>query len=37
MLVKVYGRWIDSESLRDLGRIWLGMKKLVQIAQNLPK
>ncbi|ODV12668.1 MAG: hypothetical protein ABT22_06120 [Thiobacillus sp. SCN 64-317] len=37
MLVKVYGRWIDSESPRELGRIWLGMKKLVQIAQNLPK
>jgi hypothetical protein len=37
MLVKVYGRWIDSESPRELGRIWQGMKKLVQIAPNLPQ
>ena len=36
MLVKIYGRWIDSESPRELGRIWQGMKKLVQIAQILP-
>lgn len=37
MLVKVYGRWIDSESPRELGRIWQSMKKLVQIAPNLPQ
>lgn len=37
MLVKVYGRWIDSESPRELGRIWQGMKKLVQIAPNFPQ
>jgi len=37
MLVKVYGRWIDSESPRELGRIWQGMKKLVQIAPDLPQ
>jgi integrase len=37
MLVKVYGRWIDSESPRELGRIWQGMKKLVQIAPYLPQ
>lgn len=37
MLVKVYGCWIDSESPRELGRIWQGMKKLVQIAPNLPQ
>lgn len=36
MLVKVYGRWIDTESPRELGRIWQGMKKLVQNAPNLP-
>lgn len=37
MLVKVYGRWIDSESPRELGRIWQRMKKLVQIAPILPQ
>ena len=37
MLVKVYGRWIDSESPGELGRIWQGMKKLAQTAPNLPQ
>lgn len=34
MLVKVYGRWIDSESPRELERIWAGMRKL---AESVPK
>lgn len=34
MLVKVYGRWIDSESPRELERIWEGMRKL---AESVPK
>ena len=37
MLVKTYGRWIDSESPRELERIWEDMQKLVQTAQNSPK
>jgi hypothetical protein len=36
MLVKICGRWIDPEFHRELGRIWHGMKSLVQIAPNLP-
>src|SRR5690606_799700 len=35
MLVKVYGRWIDSESPRELERIWAGMQNMAQIAPNL--
>ncbi len=34
MLVKVYGRWIDSESPRELERIWEGMQNL---TKNTPK
>ncbi|MGI4812472.1 MAG: Arm DNA-binding domain-containing protein [Janthinobacterium lividum] len=34
MLVKVYGRWIDSESSKELERIWEGMRKL---DVNTPK
>jgi len=37
MLVKVYGRWIDSESPRELERIWEGMQNMVQNAPNLPQ
>lgn len=35
MLVKVYGRWIDSESPRELERIWDGMQKLAKNVPNL--
>ncbi|MEQ1802561.1 MAG: tyrosine-type recombinase/integrase [Gammaproteobacteria bacterium] len=28
MLVQVYGRWIDSESPRELARIWEGMQNM---------
>jgi len=37
MLVTVYGRWIDTESPRELERIWEGMQKMAQIAPNLPQ
>lgn len=33
MLVKVYARWIDSESPRELERIWAGMQNM---AKNIP-
>lgn len=36
-LVKVYGRWTDSESPRELERIWAGMQNIAQIAPNLPQ
>jgi integrase len=35
MLVKVYGRWIDSESPRELERIWEGMQNMAKIVPNL--
>lgn len=35
MLVKVYGRWIDSESPSELERIWAGMQNLEKIVPNL--
>lgn len=34
MLVKVYARWIDSESPRELERIWEGM---LSMARNTPE
>lgn len=34
MLVNVYGRWIDSESPRELERVWEGMQN---IAKNVPE
>jgi len=37
MLVKVYGRWMDSKPPRELERIWSGIQSMAQIAQNLPK
>lgn len=36
MLVKVYGRWIDSESPRELERIWEGMQNMAKSGPNLP-
>lgn len=30
--VKVYGRWIDSESPSELERIWAGMQNMAQFA-----
>lgn len=36
MLVKVYGRWIDSESPRELERIWEGMQNMAKSVPNLP-
>ncbi len=35
MLVKVYGRWIDSESPSELERIWEGMQNLDKFVPNL--
>ena len=35
MLVTVYGRWIDTESSRELQRIWDGMQKMAQITPKL--
>lgn len=37
MLVEVYARWIDSESPRELDRIWENMKNMTQIVPNLPQ
>ncbi|MDR0780429.1 MAG: tyrosine-type recombinase/integrase [Pseudomonadales bacterium] len=37
MLVTVYGRWIDTESSRELERIWEGMKNMTQITPKLPQ
>lgn len=35
MLVTVYGRWIDTESSRELERIWEGMKNMSRITPKL--
>lgn len=35
MLVEVYGRWIDSESPRELERIWEGMQHMAATVPNL--
>lgn len=35
MLVNVCGRWIDSESPRELERIWEGMKSMAENVPNL--
>lgn len=35
MLVEVYGRWIDTESSRELERIWEGMQNMAQITPKL--
>ena len=35
MLVTVYGRWIDTESSRELERIWEGMQNIAQITPKL--
>ena len=37
MLVTVYGRWIDTESSRELERIWEGMQNMTQITPKLPQ
>lgn len=37
MLVTVYGRWIDTESPRELERIWEGMQDMAKIAPKLPQ
>ncbi|MES2251676.1 MAG: tyrosine-type recombinase/integrase [Pseudomonadota bacterium] len=37
MLVTVYGRWIDTESSRELERIWEGMQNMAQITPKLPQ
>lgn len=37
MLVKVYGRWIDSESPRELERIWEGMQNMAKNVPNFPQ
>lgn len=37
MLVKVYGRWIDSESPRELERIWEGMQNMAKSVPILPQ
>ena len=37
MLVTVYGRWIDTESTRELERIWEGMQNMAQITPKLPR
>lgn len=37
MLVQVYGRWIDSESPRELERIWEGMQNMAKITPELPQ
>jgi integrase len=36
MLVKVYARWIDSESPRELERIWEGMQSMAEHVQSPP-
>ena len=35
MLVSVYGRWIDSESPRELDRIWEGLQNMAKIVPDL--
>ena len=35
MLVAVYGRWIDTESSKELERIWEGMQNMAQITPKL--
>lgn len=35
MLVEVYGRWIDSESPKELERIWEGMQKMENVVPDL--
>ena len=35
MLVTVYGRWIDTESSRELERIWEGMQNMAQTTPKL--
>jgi integrase len=35
MLVTVYGRWIDTESSRELERIWEGMQNMARITPKL--
>lgn len=37
MLVSVYGRWIDTESPRELERIWEGMQNMAKAAPKLPQ
>lgn len=37
MLVTVYGRWIDTESPRELERIWEGMQNMAKNTPNLPQ
>lgn len=37
MLVTVYGRWIDTESPRELERIWEGMQNMAKNVPNLPQ
>ena len=37
MLVNVYARWIDTESPRELDRIWEGMQNMAKNAPNLPQ
>lgn len=37
MLVNVYARWIDTESPRELDRIWEGMQNMTKIDPNLPQ
>jgi len=37
MLVNVYGRWIDTESPKELERIWEGMRNMAKNAPNLPQ
>ncbi len=37
MLVTVYARWIDTESPRELVRIWAGMQDMAKNDPNLPQ
>ena len=37
MLVKVYGRWIDTESPRELERIWADLENMIKNVPNLPQ
>lgn len=37
MLVTVYGRWIDTESPKELERIWEGMQNMAKNTPNLPQ
>jgi len=37
MLVTVYGRWIDTESPKELERIWESMQNMAKIAPNFPQ